>query len=244
MTSTQRPSRRTTARLTALAALAAIAALGLTACTTEEPRDVTLPDLVWDNGIEPTSPLESDPDVAFARTIDLAYAYAHNTGDFSFDTLVTGLPEPRIFDAYQHYLDQTPDTTTRFPGPYPWQPLSIEPNDPPTNYTGDITLTLITWCGPGDNLWLQTQTDPDHTGAFDPALARTGYMIIGHREDGTRFNAGASYATGNHLRGASEPCNGDDIPIGRFPNPTPFPNHPITQAPHPPLTLPTPTTHP
>lgn len=67
----------------------------LTGCTPQQPHDVTLPELVWDAGIAPSSPLESHPDVIFARKASLAQAYAVTTGDFAFIFLVNDYPPPR-----------------------------------------------------------------------------------------------------------------------------------------------------
>jgi hypothetical protein len=221
-------------RVVNVAAMAAAAAILVAGCA-QQPHDVTLPDLIWDNGIKPSSPLETHPDVVFAREISLAWAYAYGAGDFSFTTLVSGVPAKDIQDLYISWIGRSDsESSFTYPGPYPFQPISIQPFEYERDST-DMTFSILHFCSIGTSPWIERGWVPENTGIFDPALARTGYMIIAHRPDGSRINFGTNYGQDYADLGSWQPCDGTQVPVGRFDPPFPLPDGPARDTPYPPL---------
>ncbi|MFZ4896099.1 hypothetical protein ACL9RL_16765 [Plantibacter sp. Mn2098] len=225
-------TRHTVAKM---AIMSLVAGLLLTGCAPPRPNEVTLPRVFWDDDIEPTSPLENDPLVTFARTATAAEAYAMNTGNFAFPQLIDSYGEDWVNSLYEQYLDQrTEDATWVYPGPSPWQPLRIERDPTPEN----VNARILVVCGNVLN-WLINAEDPTNTGTFDRTKTTTGYIHINHYpEEGPdsyavvdRNYGGSGF--GNF--GTGEPCDGSQVPVGRYQTTPPFPRVPVTEAPYPPL---------
>lgn len=133
-------------------------------------------------------------------------------------------------------IQRDDDSTIRPPGPYPFQPLSVEPltvdiSDP----DDDARYSVLKFCGSGLSPWIERKSDPEGTGIFDPSQARTGFMLIGHRPDDTRFLIDVSYTGDKYEFGDAQPCDGTQVPVGRFDPQFPFADAPVTEAPCPPL---------
>lgn len=194
------------------------------------PESIELPKLVWEHGIEPSSPLENDPIVQFARTATAAEAYAWNNGHFAFAQLTESFYSDYIESLYRYYKGQSrPQKASIYPGPTPWQPLEIERTD-----SGSYRLYV---CG-SDSIWTIKADDPAATGILDRSLAAIGSILIDDNGDGTYRVRTRNYGgtTGEYLD-VADTCNGDEIPVGRYRATPTFPRIPVIDAPHPPRTL-------
>ncbi|ROR83527.1 hypothetical protein SAMN06295974_1596 [Plantibacter flavus] len=105
-----------------LALVGPVLVLGLSGCvpaSTEMPT----PEIVWDRGVAPSSPLEDDPIVQAAREAAIGLAMAKNSGDFTIRQLNDRWNHRHFVDLARGYATETMPYV--YPGPYPWQPLRI-----------------------------------------------------------------------------------------------------------------------
>ncbi|ROR82241.1 hypothetical protein SAMN06295974_3134 [Plantibacter flavus] len=209
----------------------------LAGCSSPPPEEppILLPPVAWEDGIAPSSPLESDPIVQAARTATAADAYSWNSGNFDFAQLNQSWQTDDIEWNYRGYIQQTgPRFSFIFPGPPAWTPLSIDANP-----NGDSpTWIILRICGNSAD-WIAREDKPTTTGLFDRATATTGFISITDNEDGTYTVVDRDYGSGGPegAFGSGEPCDGSTIPVGRYRITPPFPRLPVTKAQKPPRYL-------
>ena len=89
----------------------------------EPPTVMATPELVWENGQEPSSPLESDPAVQAVRAALIGEAMAMNTGDFT----IAQFTETTTRSAQESDQSTYIEGGVRFyPGPWPFAPVRVE----------------------------------------------------------------------------------------------------------------------
>lgn len=85
-------------RALTLTSVAAATLLSAAACTSApaltEATVIDTPSIVWENEIEPSSPLEASPYVQYLRALELGKALSWNTGDFTIEQLASTHPLP------------------------------------------------------------------------------------------------------------------------------------------------------
>ncbi|ROR82243.1 hypothetical protein SAMN06295974_3136 [Plantibacter flavus] len=224
-------TRRSTGLAVLLTGLATLA--GCSSPPQDEPP-ILLPPVAWEDGIAPSSPLESDPIVQAARTASASDAYSWNTGNFDFAQLNQTWQTDTIERNYRGYIQQTgPRFSFIFPGPPAWTPLSIETR-PPTHTNRRLILRI---CGNSAD-WIAREDKSTTTGLFDRATATTGYFDIADNDDGTYTVVDRNYGGYGHgAFGSGERCDGSTIPVGRYRITPPFPRLPLTKAQKPPRYL-------
>ncbi|GIJ00061.1 hypothetical protein Slu03_24380 [Sediminihabitans luteus] len=107
--------------------------MGLSACGPPEewswdrdPEPAVTPSIVWSDG-EPTSDLEADPWVQAVRAGLVPYAVAYDSRDLRSDSLHetwTANGIDRMTRKLMYFVGE--DDWPRIPGPYPFDPLTVE----------------------------------------------------------------------------------------------------------------------
>lgn len=159
------------------------------------PLPVT-PTIVWSAG-EPTSDLESDPWVAAVRAAAVPYAVAVNAVDTRSEELHSTVSERSILrlDNRLEGDGGDPDGTQRVPGPWPFDPLSVEVAE-------DGRSAVVHGCS--IDKWVLTLSQHELPPS-DPVKARA--MVI-KLDDGT-------YRLDTTI-GSDVPCESDHLTIGVF----------------------------
>ncbi len=187
------------------------------------PSVVEFAPLVWENGVEPSSALEADPAVQFARTATYAIAYAWNHGDFTFSQLTDSFTKGEVENLYKSYIGQDiADQVNIYPGPVPWQPLSV-------SFDSKEDVTVIEVCG-NVSPWLRYADRIDTTGRFFPEGATLGKIKVKTDSDGRMTQVRSDFGGGGFDR-----CDGSQVPVGFFDPQPVMPTSAVTSAPNPPL---------
>jgi hypothetical protein len=188
---------------TGVRALAAVAGVGLVATVVvacgppEAPPLPSTPTIVWSAG-EPTSDLESDPWVAAVRAAAVPEAVATNALDTRSESLHSTVSEKSIgyLDSFLETLAGDSDDTQRVPGPWPFDPLSVEVAE-------DGRSAVVEGCS--IDQWLLMQSRPTVPPLDQPMEAEATVVKL---DDGTyRLDA----TTTSDVR-----CESDHLTIGTF----------------------------
>jgi hypothetical protein len=195
--------------------LIAIAA-ALAGCTAQ-PTVIPTPEIAWKEGLEPSSPLESDPRIVAFRQAMVGRALAWNTGDFTIRQYTEYASEEMVAGDAKKYATQG-DQAFAYKGPQPFQPLEIE--------EGPGWWDAISICAYPFKDW--ALTSPSFVWSeLDLPYPTIHRWYVGKSEDGSWRLLGGG--------GTNARCDGSTIPIGYF-NPQPkLPDGPITKPKRAPL---------
>ena len=153
--------------------------------------------VVWSDG-EPTSDLESDPWVQAARVGGLAYVEAVNSNDFS-DPALHELVDKGLLSGASLTVEEradTPEDVRRFPGPYPFDPLSVDVSE-------DGDWAEVKGCSVEE--WYIFQDSPDVPDTSRTALA---WAKVKRADDGTLKFAG--------MAPSDTPCESENLTVGVY----------------------------
>ncbi|ROR83528.1 hypothetical protein SAMN06295974_1597 [Plantibacter flavus] len=197
-----------------IAPLGVVVVLGLAGCVAG-PTEMPTPEIVWDRGVAPSSPLEDDPIVQAARESDIGLVLAENSGDFTIRQLNDRWNHRHIVDLARSYATET--TSYVYPGPDPWEPVRIVERD------DHIAVLEVCMADAETEGWLWGEDS--YGKPFIPdrgVLWRYDFELLdGYWKRVTRHSYGY---------GQFGSCPFEDIPIGYF-NPRPKLSKPSERAP-------------
>ncbi|ROR80230.1 hypothetical protein SAMN06295974_3919 [Plantibacter flavus] len=224
MTGTSNTPRLRAPSRTARAVTLVLAGLGLTGaltgCTDTQPTVIPTPEIVWQDGITPTSPLEAEHLVNVAREADIGKAMASNSGDFTIAQLTDNWDHDYVEHISRSYAGQGKHPIV-YPGPEPWTPTRIIEED---TAHAVVEVCAIT---PGYGRVKGTVNPGGQYNRGRASLLRLELV----RVDGQWKRT----IDGEYSGGDFGPCDGSSIPVGYF---RPAPELPDTPVDAP---LPTPT---
>jgi hypothetical protein len=165
------------------------------------------PTIIWQDGIEPTSPLETDERIIAARKGEIGKAMAFGSGDFTIAQLTDNVTQKAINNLAEIYSGQHSAGVMIDPGPLPWQPLSV---------SGDENNATIIVCTPDPDGWYIQADVPG--GKVDRSRAQTEKVLMVKRDGRWMYdgytNVNDSSDPKSELLG--QPCDGSVIPVGLF----------------------------
>lgn len=166
--------------------------------------EMQTPDLVWTDGISPSSPLEADERVKVLRAAGVGSAMAWNSGDFTIAQLTDHLTQARIESLVSLYRTDGKHRSYD-PGPAPFEPLEIVEEFEDGGGVVEV-------CRPSlGRSWVYDVTDefdPVH-GSFDPASGRTERLRVVREDEVLKLD-------GEVPGYSSRECGDRRVPVGLF----------------------------
>lgn len=181
------------------------------------------PQIVWQDGHRPDSPLEADPWVQALRARSLGTAMAWNTGDFTIRQLTDYVTEERTVELAERYARQGRDASVYLGPGVPFEPLEVVVLDDGSAaavvvcvpYLATMRSTLPTWSTvfPPFESRLPEVRDPE-------AYAEVWYQRA-DEETGERYLIDSEDPLVGELEwqvrdSEREPCDPEAVPVGWF----------------------------
>ena len=189
-----------------------------------EPPVVEDPVLVWEDGVAPSSALESNEWVQALREYELGQAMVRNMGDFTLPQLTDHAERGDVVDHAESFAKQKAPSVRL--GPSPFEPLSVHELEEP-----DIAAVLV--CAP-DDLGLMVLSASGEVSMGEPrgerkATVRARFLerdqstgqilVVGHRRN---------IELPEELRAQTiKECDGSGIPVGYFSERPEVPKAPV-----------------
>lgn len=188
-----------------------------------EPTVVEDPVLVWEDGVAPSSALESNEWVQALREYELGWSMAWNMGDFTLPQLTDHVERWEVVDLAEDYAKQEAPLVAL--GPFPFEPLSVHELD-----SGGVAVLV---CAPEDLglMWLSASGERTMGEPRAEREARVRVRFLERDEltgDVLYLGGSRNVPLPEEVRSRSvETCDGSGISVGYFAEQPEVPEHPV-----------------